>query len=92
MDMVTFREYWKSRRERNEKFSTLVVVSGVQLVVVVYDVFLKTTHELFISVEVTNEESIVLRIPEMCIREKDKLADVVAGVMSKLYEAKTQMA
>lgn len=87
MEMVTLREFWKSRKKRKERMSTIIIVAGIRLVVVVYDLWSKSSHELWISIEGMEEaESVAIRIPEMHIRKKDQMVEAIHDIIHTLRQ------
>lgn len=68
MEMVNLSEFWITRKERKEHISTIVVVAGVKLCVVLYDLCARSSHEMLVSVQAFDEQqNMVLRIPEIQI-------------------------
>ena len=91
MEMVTLREFWKTRRQRSEKFSTIIVVAGITFCVVVYDLCAKTSHEVWISTEnFDGNKNIAIRIPEIHICEKNNIADSIKEAVEKVFQLQAQ--
>lgn len=87
MEMMTLRDFWKTRKEREERFSTIVVVAGVKFCVIIYDLWSKSSHEVWISIEKKGSvENITLRIPEIHIKQKENLTDTINEVVEKVYQ------
>lgn len=93
MEMMTLRDFWKTRRDRDEPVSTIIVVAGVRLCVVIYDLWAKDTHEMWIVTEpFTSTRQIVLRIPEIIIAKREDVAVNIKEVVENVYRLHAQNA
>jgi ABC-type proline/glycine betaine transport system permease subunit len=80
-EIVKASDFLKTRKTREEKWSSVVIVAGVKSIVMAYDVWQKTHHEVFVVIRLVEGE-FVIRIPEILIqKESSRIEEVVRRVL-----------
>lgn len=83
MELISVEEFWKTRKEREEAMKTILVVAGVRVVVFLYDLLTKKTHEVYVMVDGKSNKKVTLRIPEIHIQSKEDLT-ILANALAQL--------
>lgn len=76
---LTAFEFIASSLKRRESWKTTVVVAGVKLLVIIFDVCRKGIHEVYVVIQETEKLKSVLHIPEIYIQRQGVLVDELVG-------------
>lgn len=81
VELVRATEFIKTRREREEKLPTVLIVGGVKVVVFIYDFCTDKNHEVFVCVDKDKEECVV-KIPKMYIKQEADVYSIVRDIVT----------
>lgn len=84
VQIIKASEFIKTRKENEEKWSSVFVVGGIKVVVMVFDFCAKSQHEVFVVVK-ENKEECVVYIPEMLIREREDAYSIVQEALRVVF-------